>query len=232
MFGNDVITDALLLHGIIYAGQSITSAPFSASALALCQTELNNMLAEWNAQGLAVFSVVKSTFTLSSGTADYSIGPGATINQARPEKIESWAVIDTSYASNGGSPVDSKTFALMAEDRSLQSALITMLNYDAAYPTAMIHLYPIPNNAATLELWVWEQFSAITDFVATALAFPPGYLKAIVYNLAVDLAPLFGRQIDPGVQGLANSTKQTLGATNISDVTREPPQKPAPPKQI
>jgi hypothetical protein len=232
MFGNDIITEALLLHGILYAGQSVTASNF-ATGLALCQTELNNMLAEWNAQGLAVFSVVRETFALTPGTANYVIGPdeSAPWNVARPEKIEAWAVFDVSGASNGGSPVDSKTFAKMADDRSLASALITMLNYDAAYPDATIHLYPIPSGG-TLELWVWEQFTAIVDFVATALAFPPGYLKAIVYNLAIDLAPLFGRQIDPGVQAIANATKQTLGATNISDLTRVPPQQPPPPKQI
>ena len=223
MFGNDIIADALLLHGILYAGQLVTATNF-ASQLTLCQTELNNMLAEWNAQGLAVFSIVKESFLLTANTGDYEIGPDASapFNVTRPEKIEAWAVYDTSGGSNGGKPVDAATFAKGADDRALSAAMVTMLNYDAAFPDGQIHLYPKPNGGY-LELWVWEQFTAISDFAATALLFPPGYLKAIVYNLAVDLAPLFGRQIDPGVQAIANSTKQTLGATNISELTRVPP---------
>ncbi len=86
--------------------------------------------------------------------------------------------------------MDSKEFAARADDNALTAARIEMLNYDAAFPTGTIHLYPIPNAALTLELWVWEQLSAISDFTLT-ISFPPGYLKTIIYNLAVDLANRF-----------------------------------------
>lgn len=218
MVGNDVINYALTLHGILYIGQ----VP-GTDALLMCQTALNNMLAEWNAQGLAVFSIVKTTATLVSGTADYTIGNGATINTARPEKIEAWRVIDAAGGANGGKPVDAGTFAREADDNTLLSALVKMLNYDAAFPTGTIHLWPIPSGG-TLELWVWEQMTAITDFIGTAISFPPGYLKAITYNLAIDLAPLFGRQIDPGVKMIADQCKATLGGTNISELTRQDPK--------
>ena len=221
MFGNDIINESLLIIGVIYPGQTI-----SAEALATSQLGLNNMLSEWNAQGLAIFSIVKSTFSLTSGVADYTIGTGATISTPRPEKIEAWNVFDSSGAANGGKPVDAGTFASKADDRTLRAARIEMLNYDAAFPTGNIHLWPIPTGG-TLELWVWEQMAAITDFVATPISFPPGYLKAVCYNLAVDLAPKFGRPLDQTVLMIANQTKQTLGATNISETTRIP----APPQQ-
>jgi hypothetical protein len=223
MFGNDIINESLLLLGVSYVGNNVATA----AQLATCQLTLNNMLAEWNAQGLAIFSVVRETFTLTNGTASYVIGPDQSgqWQVPRPEKIEAWAVYDASGASNGGSPVDSKTFAKMADDRSLTSALITMLYYDAAYPDATIRLYPIPTGG-TLELWVWEEFSVITDFVATAINLPPGYLNAIIYNLAVEIAPKFGGRLSPGIQDVANSTRQTLGATNISEMTRIPPAAP------
>lgn len=218
MVGNDIVNESLLLDGVIYPGQTL-----SAEALATAQLGLNNMLSEWNAQGLAVFSIVKSTFALSSGTADYTIGSGATINQARPEKIEAWRVYDSSGGANGGEPVDAKTFAARADDNALTGARIEMLNYDAAFPTGTIHLYPIPNGG-TLELWVWEQLTAISDFTAT-VAFPPGYLKVICYNLAVDLAPKFGREVGQTVKMVADAGKATLGATNISEQTRVPPER-------
>ncbi len=215
MTGNAVINYALTLHGITYVGQTPGS-----DALAMCQTAMNNMLAEWNAQGLAIFSIVRNQFALTNGKADYTIGTGQDLNTARPEKIEAWAVFSANGAQSGGKPVDAPTFASQADDRSATGAKIRLLNYDAAFPNGTIHLWPTPTGG-TLELWVWEQMTAISDFTLD-ISFPPGYLKALSYNLALDLAPLFGRPIDQGVLMLANQTKATLGATNVSETTRMP----------
>jgi hypothetical protein len=92
---------------------------------------------------------------------------------------------------------------------------VKVLHYDAAYPVGSIHIYPVPSAGMTLDLWVWQQFLQITDFTA-AVDFPPGYLKAIIYNLAVDLAPKFGRPLDATVKAIADACKAGLGATNAS----------------
>ena len=222
MVGNDIIAASFLIDGITYPGQTV-----STEAMAAAQQTLNNMLSEWNAQGLAVYSVVKFLQALTNGVADYTIGTGAAINTPRPEKIQSWRVFDASGAANGGKPVDPDTFARLADDAGLTAARIEMLNYDAAYPTGVIHLYPIPNGG-TLELWIWEQLAAITDFTQT-INVPPGYLKTITYCLAVDLAPQFGRPLDPTVKMIADAGKATLGATNVSEETRMPPERRAAP---
>ncbi len=213
MTGLDIINEALLLNTVIYPGQTI-----SAEALATSQFGFNLMLGEWNAQRMAIFSVARVTKVLTSGTADYTIGTGGAFNTPRPEKIEAWAVSTASGPTSSGAPVDSAEFAKIAVDRSATAAIIQALNYDAAYPLGNLHLYPIPNGAHTLELWVWQQFTAITDFTL-ALDFPPGYLKAILYNLAVDLAPKFGRPLDPTIKGIADACKAGLGSTNQSEHT-------------
>ena len=216
VLGTDVINEALLLLGVIYPGQTI-----SAEALATAELGCNMMLGEWSAQGLAVFSVAKITKALVSGTATYTIGTGATWNTPRPEKIEAWAVTSSSGFAGSGKPVDPATFVTIARDRSAIGSIIEALNYDAAYPVGTLTLYPIPNGG-TLELWVWQQFAFISDFTA-AIDFPPGYLKAIVYNLAVDLAPKFGRPLDPTIATVAMQCKAGLGAVNASIHNGAPP---------
>jgi hypothetical protein len=57
MTGRGLIEEALLLLGVVHAGQSITGTNF-ATQLALCQKELNNMLARWNHEGPAHFESV------------------------------------------------------------------------------------------------------------------------------------------------------------------------------
>ncbi len=99
---------------------------------------------------------------------------------------------------------------------TLQGNRVKLLNYDAAYPVGLVHIYPVPNVGITLELWVWEQLAAITD-PTLAVDLPPGYLKAITYNLAVDLAPKFGRQLDPNIANVAAQCKAGLGSLNVSE---------------
>lgn len=219
MTGTQVIIEALLIDGVIYPGQTI-----SAEAEATSEFGFNLMLGEWNAQGMAVFSVARVTKVLTSGTADYTIGTGGAFNTPRPERIEAWAVVSISGAAGNGKPVDPATFAALSEDRTATGSIIKALNYDGAYPLGTIHLYPIPNAAHTLELWVWEQFTAITDFTL-AIDFPPGYMKAVIYNLAVDLAPKFGRGVDPNVQRIADECKAGLGSTNAPLHATPPVQK-------
>lgn len=216
MTGNEIIIEALLLHGVIYPGQTI-----SAEAQATSEKGFNLMLGEWNATGHAVYAVVRTgPHTLVSGTADYTIGTGGTFAIARPEKIEAWAVSSSSGAASNGVPVDPATFAAIAKDRSATGSLIDALNYESSYPLGTLHLYPKPNGG-TLELWVWQQFAEITDFTA-AVAFPPGYLKAIIYNLAIDLAPKFGRPLDPTVKLKADECKAALGSVNAGAHTKGP----------
>ena len=97
----------------------------------------------------------------------------------------------------------------------LSALRVKLLNYDGAYPSGTIRIYPYPLAGMTLELWVWQQFTEITDFTLE-LAFPPGYRKAILYNLAIDLAPKFGRPLDPTVKLIADQCKAALGAPNAS----------------
>ena len=219
MTGDDVINETLTVLGVIYPGQTI-----SAEAKATTLFGLNMMLGEWSATGLAVFSVVRNAaFTLVSGTADYTIGTGGgTINVARPEKIEAWAVNDASGMSTRGKPVDAASFAAISDDRSLISAEIKALNYDAAYPLGTIHLYPKPNGG-TLELWVWQQFVSIAD-TSAAIDFPVGYLEAIVFNLAISVADKFGRPITPSMKAKADETKGAIGGVNASVHQTSPPK--------
>lgn len=241
MTGNDVINEALLLNGVIYAGQTISPEAQATSLLGF-----NNLLSEWNAQGMAIFAIMRNTYPLVAGVSDYTIGTGGTLNTPRPEKIDAWAVHSLSGGSDGGKPVDAATFAggraaleeeafhlgLLGTTGGLQGQRVKLLNYDAAYPTGNIHLYPAPSLGMTLDLWVWEQLTAIADPTA-ALDFPPGYFKAITYNLAVDLAPKFGREVSATVKAVADECKATLGSTNVTQhsLPKAPAPAPAPAQQ-
>ncbi len=220
MTGNDIINEALLLSKRITPGQTA-----STDEIATCKLALNSLLGEWNAQSLAIYSVAPKVFNLSSGTADYTIGTGGTFNTARPVKIEAWNVKTTSGQANGGIPMDAATFAEVSNDRSAQGSRVKALNYDAAYPLGSIHVWPKPSGGV-LEIWVWDALPVITDFTLT-LDYPPGYLQAIVFNLAVSLngkwIPVRGG-LDPNVTAMAAESKQALVSSNQSQHRAPAPQ--------
>ncbi len=204
MTGNDIITQALLLCKRITPGQTA-----STDEVSTCQLTLNALLGEWNAQALAVYSVAPITISMVSGTADYVLS-------TRVVKVEAWSHRSSAGQAQGGVPLDAVAYAAIAVDRSALGARIKALNYDAAFPNASVHCYPKPTGG-TLELWVWDALPVITDFTLT-LAYPPGYLQALVYNLAVALAGEFATRapLDQSVVTMAAESKQALVSSNAS----------------
>ena len=81
-------------------------------------------------------------------------------------------------------------------------------------PTGWIWPYPTPTQAQDLILY-WDDPIAQFPDLTTAVALPVGYAKAIRLNLAVELAPEFGRQLDPVVAKLAAMSLADLKRINL-----------------
>jgi hypothetical protein len=50
--------------------------------------------------------------------------------------------------------------------------------------------------------------------LSTELFFPPGYMRAFAYNLAMEIAPEFGVEPSPQVQRIAMTSKRNLKRIN------------------
>jgi len=62
-----------------------------------------------------------------------------------------------------------------------------------------------------------DALEAFADY-DTLYDLPPGYARALRYNLAVELAPEFGRPLDPLVAGLAAESLATIKRANVRTV--------------
>jgi hypothetical protein len=214
--GDQIINEALLLLGVSYPGQTP-----SAEIKATCLLGINFIIGEWNATGQAVYAVERHTFTLSAGTADYTIGPTGTWAMTRPERIEAWSVTTAGGTSDDGVPLDAATFEKVTDDRALTGSRVKALNYEAGFPNGTIHIYPIPNGGQAIALWCWSQIAEVTD-TTLALTMPPGYLKALVYCLAVDAANKLGREVPQTTKLIADQCRAALGATNAAQHQQSP----------
>jgi hypothetical protein len=97
-------------------------------------------------------------------------------------------------------------------DKTRTGLFAEALYCDYAYPNAAISLSPRPTGG-TLEV---SSYTPLTQFasLATTIALPDGYERALTYALALELAPEYGRPIDQAVMGVAGESKQAITALN------------------
>jgi hypothetical protein len=76
-------------------------------------------------------------------------------------------------------------------------------------------MYVYPRPTQVLE-WHFISVQELTQpaTLATELFFPPGYMRAFAYNLAMEIAPEFGVEPSPQVQRIAMTSKRNLKRIN------------------
>lgn len=157
--------------------------------------ECNRLIDSLDVDRLFIYSRDTLTFPLT-GAKTYTIGispdPNVTpdFNAPRPEFIEAANVV-----SNATPPARS-ALAVVDDLVWARNSTGDVLYNDRAYPVSTLSLGSPPSAGSLLELYIWHlvpQFVSVYDTVVL----PPGYLDAIVLNLACRLAPQFQRPLDP-----------------------------------
>lgn len=205
-----VIINALVLLGVIFPGQTP-----SASMLADSFTRLNNMLASWTTELLIIYGVEKVDNTFVTATNSYTIGPTGVFAGTRPTAIVSAQVI---INSGQRFPLKQLTTEEWNEitDQAAASTVPKFIYDDYEYPNSTLYIWPTPtfgSGTYTLELQIWqplEQFSTLAD----SFDMPPGYERAVTYNLATELAMVYGRPMSQEAGQIAMDSKNNLKAEN------------------
>jgi hypothetical protein len=135
----------------------------------------------------------------------------------RPAKIER---ISLEWLSNPAQPLE-LPLEMVNEQRwqtvpvkAITSTLPTVVYDDGAYPLRNLSFWCVPTVVSNVIIYSWQPLNTFTDLV-TNVTFPPGYFKALRYNLAVDLAPEFGRPVPPEVAAIAIQTKAIIENMNL-----------------
>lgn len=199
-----IIRRALRLIGAIAAGET-PSANEQADAL----EALNAMLDSWRTSSLSVYALRDETLTLT-GAASYTIGTGGALNTTRPVRIASAyeRIGTTDY------PVRIASAAAWYElaAKSTTSDVAEWLYYESSYPLGTLYLWPKPTTGV-LHLVTWVPLTSYA--AANDVALPPGYQDAITYNLAVRMAPEYGRPVTPELAAIARDALSRLERVNF-----------------
>jgi hypothetical protein len=210
----DIITKAMLKAGILTKTES-PSADEASDAL----DALNDLLASWSNDSLLITNRVTELFTLSAGVGNYTIGAGQAFDTIRPIKIVESHIIDgiISYESMYQCPDEIYQGFNLKTLQSIPSAL----NYSNAYPYGTIKLYPYPSTGYTLSITSEKELSQFTLNQTVNLA--PGWNRALIYNLAVELAPEYGQPIEQMTLKTANDSKGAISRSIMKVRTMDAP---------
>lgn len=207
MTGRELITAALRKIGAIASSEAL-SADEATDGLA----EANRMLGSWSADGLMIHYKVRETLTLTASDGSYTVGSSGNLNTTRPIRIVSGSILE------GAIEYPIRALSL-AEWVRIESKDVNGLPYsmyvDMAYPLLTVNLYPRPSSTAySLVLWSEKPLTEIAT-LDTSISLPPGYDDALIHNLAIRLAPEYGKAPSEALYKLAEETKSNLMRQNI-----------------
>ena len=174
---------------VLRAGQALgykgRNETLSAADATDALNAFNGMLDSWSGEGLASFANQTISATLTIGTQSYTIGSGGTINTTRPDNIVQAWIRDSNNLDFPVSivPQDEWNGIVM---KSNTSQIPQVLFYDPQYPLGIIYLFPVPSAAYTLMFNAIIQQSTYSS-LPMSLSVPPGYERAYILNLALDL---------------------------------------------
>ena len=215
MTGRDLINSALRLIKVIASGENPT-ADEAQDALMV----LNNMIDAWAAEHLMLFTVTISEFPLVVGQQDYTFGPAGAFNAPRPSSIDRASIV---ILNNPAQPLEVPIEILTDAEwqaipvKNIPTTVPLKVYDDGGFPFRNISVWGIPTAPVNIRFYF---STALVEFIGldNDVSFPPGYLEALRYNLAVRLGEEFDEPASPGIIALAAEAKARIKSANIIPV--------------
>lgn len=213
----DIVTASLQALGAIQAGEEP-----SAVDAAYCFARFNDFVDACAAERLDIYTITRTTATLTANQASFTVGTGGNINIVRPVYLENVRFQDTSITPTLEYPLTELTddsYAQLAQ-KGQTSTLPAYYYYNPTFTSGTglgtLIPWPIPTSA-TLQWVIYAptaipQFAALTDTVAL----PPGYRRFLISNLALEIAPGYDKlQIAPSLVQIAQESKMAIKRANV-----------------
>lgn len=207
-----LIDRALRLIGQIGAGAS-PSSDESADAL----EALNDLIDDWRNEGLMCFALQEESLTLANADASYTIGATGDLATTRPVAIERAWIVDDDVShpvrlitEQEYADIPAKTTAGDWPDRALYRPSITS-------DRGTLIVYPVPNATRTLKLLTRVPLAELAA-VGTTVTLPPGYRKALIANLALEIAPEYQTSPSDEVVKMARESKANIKRINARPI--------------
>lgn len=210
MTGRDLIKGSLRLINAIGTGETPSAEEQSDGMSAL-----NALLASMSIEGLVVFARVRELLTLVPNTASYTMGEGGTFDTPKPIEIVSAALEEQSSTPKAEIPLKLFTPREWAEvaQKSLTSTLPSGVYAERGGQFWTITLWPVPTVANKLVTYSKKNLLEVTN-PSTEIHLPEGYERMIRSNLALELAPEYGKDPSARLIEMAWESKANVKRAN------------------
>ena len=166
---------------------------------------------------VSVFCTQDQVFTWPAGLVSRTLGPTGDFVGLRPVLLD-----DSTYYRDPGTGVSFGVKFINQQQyngiavKTVTSTYPQVIFVNNTFPDIEMYVYPRPTR--DLE-WHFVSVQKLDNpaGLATVLLFPPGYLRAFTYNLAMEIAPEFGLEPSPQVQRIAMTSKRNLKRINNPD---------------
>jgi len=208
----DQINRALRLLGVLAEGET-PSAATSQDAL----VALNQMIDSWSIERLAVFCTQDQIFTWPAGLITRTLGPSGDFIGLRPVLLD-----EATYYRDPGTNVSfGIKFINQQQYNGIAVKTVTrtypqVIFVNMSFPDVTMTIYPRPTRDLEWHFISVQELNQPAN-LATELFYPPGYLRAFTYCLAMEFAPEFGVEPSPQVQRIAMTSKRDLKRINNPD---------------
>ena len=204
----DQITRALRLLGVLAEGETASAATAQDALVAM-----NQMIDSWNTERLSVFCTQDQVFSWPVGEIKRTLGPTGDFIGNRPIQLDDGTYFRApSGVSYGIKIINQDQYNGIAVKTST-STFPQVIFINNTFPNVEMYIYPRPTQ---LLEWHFISVQELTQpaTLSTELFFPPGYMRAFAYNLAMEIAPEFGVEPSPQVQRIAMTSKRNLKRIN------------------
>jgi hypothetical protein len=205
----ELIKGSLRLIGVLAEDEAPSAAVMQDSIMAM-----NQMIQSWSTERLAVFSTQDQVFTWPANTISRTIGPTGDFVGNRPIEVDDATYFKdpSSGLSFGVKLINQQQYDGIAF-KTVTSTYPQVLWVNNTFPDMTLTVYPVPIKALEWHIVSVDQLNEVSS-VATDIYFPPGYLRAFRYNLAMEIAPEFGVEPSPQVVRIAMTSKRNLKRIN------------------
>jgi hypothetical protein len=211
MIAQDIVREALEEIGAYSPFEQQGGSDFD-----LGLRRLNSMIDLWKLEQLMIDHWVRSTVTLTASVASFLIATGATWNIARPDFIAAANYVDASGNESPLAIFDDEEWA-MVSNKALTSTRPTGIRYEktmtAPLGAGTIYPWPIATENGTIALYVPTPLNDVAS-LSTTIYLAPGYREALFYNLALRLAPSFGKTVSQDTRDFARNGRARIQSAN------------------
>lgn len=187
-----------------------TETPTAAQAVD-AREALNLLLQTWQNSGLLALTE-RQSFTVASGTAEYLIGDGQTWDGTAPISVTD-AVLRDSDGIDLPVEVICERDYMAIRDKSVVMQPIKLF-YSRSANIGTVYLWGVPDATYTLIMLGNKPFTTYTLLTAE-IELPAGYLNALKYNLAIEIAPEYEAEPSAWVIKQANDKLIEIKRPNL-----------------